>query len=189
MSAESYRTIIVACFPELPIASCVVHSQGWDSVAVLVDDTFIFRFPKRPDVESQYRTEARLLPQLAPTLSVAVPRFELIWPGGPAHPQSFVGYRMIAGQPLDAALLRSLQAEPIAEQLGRAIGEIHRFPTKQAAMAGVPGGDAQHWRGEYRALYERIQAQVFPLLSTAACERCAARFEAFLQNEAYFQFA
>jgi len=79
MSAESYRTIIVACFPELPIASCVVHSQGWDSVAVLVDDTFIFRFPKRPDVESQYRTEARLLPQLAATLSVAVPRFEFIW--------------------------------------------------------------------------------------------------------------
>jgi aminoglycoside 2''-phosphotransferase len=189
MSAESYHAIIAACFPELPIASCAVHSQGWDSVAVLVDDTFIFRFPKRPDVEPQYRTEAWLLPQLAATLSVAVPRFEYFWPGGPAYPQSFVGYRMIAGQPLDAALLRSLQAEPIAEQLGRAIGEIHRFPTKQAAMAGVPGGDAQHWRGEYRALYECIQAQVFPLLSTAACARCAARFEAFLQNEAYFQFA
>jgi aminoglycoside 2''-phosphotransferase len=189
MSAESYHAIIAACFPELPITSCAIHSQGWDSVAVLVDDTFIFRFPKRPDVESQYRTEARLLPRLAATLSVAVPRFEFIWPGGAIYPQSFAGYRMIAGQPLDAVLLRSLQAEPLAEQLGRAIGEIHRFPTKQAALAGVPGGDAQHWRGEYRALYERIQAEVFPLLSTSARERCSARFEAFLQNQAYFQFA
>jgi aminoglycoside 2''-phosphotransferase len=189
MSAEAYRAVITACFPELAITSCVIHSQGWDSVAVLVDDTFIFRFPKRPDVEPQYRAEARLLPQLAATLSVAVPHFEFIWPGGPAYPQSFVGYRMIAGQPLDAALLRTLQAEPLAKQLGRAIGELHRFPTKQAAQAGVRGGDVQQWRDEYRALYERIQAQVFPLLSTAARERCAARFEAFLQNKAYFQFA
>jgi len=189
MSAESYRAIIAACFPEFPIATCAVHSQGWDSVAVLVDDTFIFRFPKRPDVEPQYRMEARLLPQLAPTLSVAVPRFEFIWPGGRSYPQRFVGYRMIAGRSLDASLFRSFQAEPLAKQLGRAIGEIHRFPTKQATMAGVPGGDAQHWRGEYRALYERIQAQVFPLLSTTARERCAARFEAYLQKEAYFQFA
>src|SRR5262245_31823180 len=172
MSAEFYRAIIAACFPELASTSCAILSEGWDSVAVLVDDTFIFRFPKRPDVEPQYRMEARLLPQLAATLSVAVPRFELIWPGGPAYPQSFVGYRLIAGRSLDAALLRSLQAEPLAKQLGRAIGEIHRFPTKQAAMAGVPGGDAQHWRGEYRALYERIQEQVFPLLSTATHERC-----------------
>jgi aminoglycoside 2''-phosphotransferase len=189
MSAESYRAIIAACFPELPIASCVVLSQGWDSVAVLADDTFIFRFPKRPDVEPQYHMEARLLPQLAAMISVAVPRFEFIWPGGRAYPQSFVGYRMIAGRSLDVAVFRSLQAEPLANQLGRAIGEIHHFPTKQAAMAGVPGGDAQHWRGEYRVLYERIQAQIFPLLSPAARERCAVRFQAFLQNEAYFQFA
>jgi aminoglycoside 2''-phosphotransferase len=188
MSTESYRAIIAACFPALPITSCVVHSQGWDSVAVLVDDSLIFRFPKRRDVEPQYRMEARLLPQLAATLSVAVPRFEFFWPGGPAYPHSFVGYRMIAGQSLDAALLRSLQAELLATQLGRVIGEFHRFPAEQAAQAGVPGGDAQHWRAEYRELYARIQARAFPLLSAAARERCAARFEAFLQNEAYFRF-
>jgi aminoglycoside 2''-phosphotransferase len=188
MSTESYRAIIAACFPDLPITSCAVHSQGWDSVVVRVDDTFIFRFPKRPDVELQYRVEARLLPELSATLSVAVPRFEFLWPGSPTYPHSFVGYRMIAGQSLDATLLRSLQAEPLAAQLGRAIAELHRFPAVQAAKAGVPGGDGQHWRAEYRELYERIQTRVFPLLSAAARARCAAQFEAFLQNEAYFRF-
>lgn len=188
MFTEDYGQIIAACFPDLAIVSCDVHSQGWDSVAVVVNNALIFRFPKRPDVEPQYRTEARLLPQLAPTLSVAAPRFEFIWPGGPAYPHGFVGYRLIAGQQLDATLLRSLRAELLAAQLARAITEIHRFPAQLAAQAGVPGGDTQHWRDEYRSLYARIQAQVFPLLSTAARGRCAARFEAFLQNEDYFRF-
>jgi aminoglycoside 2''-phosphotransferase len=188
MHIEDYRQIIAACFPDLAIERCDVHSQGWDSVAVVVNDALIFRFPKRPDVEPQYRMEARLLPQLAQTLSVAVPRFEFIWPGGLAYPHSFVGYRLIAGLQLDATLLRSLRAERLAAQLARTITEIHRFPMQLAAQAGVPGGDTQHWRGEYRGLYARIQAQVFPLLSIAARERCAARFEAFLQHDAYFRF-
>ena len=33
MSDKTYRAIIAACFPELPITSCAIYAQGWDSVA------------------------------------------------------------------------------------------------------------------------------------------------------------
>ena len=188
VSAETYRQIIEACFPQLQIDSVTLLSEGWDSVAVEVNRALIFRFPKRPDVELQYPKERLLLPALAQALSIAVPRFEFVWDGGAPYDHLFVGYPMIEGRQLTGELLSSLQVGRVAEQLALFLSELHRFPPEQAARLMVCDGDLMPWRQRFLDLYRRIQAQVFPLLDDRTRSAVAARWAAFLNDEAHFQF-
>src|SRR5689334_23365287 len=125
MKPESYQQIIAACFPGLTITSCTVVSEGWDSVAVAVNDELIFRFPKRPDVEPQYLKEARLLAALADVLPLPVPRFAFVWAGGAAYDHAFIGHRAIGGGPLTAAQLTAGTAERVAAQLAAFLTALH----------------------------------------------------------------
>lgn len=188
MTADVYRNTIAACFPELAPKTCELVSQGWDSVAVVVDGELIFRFPKRPDVEPQYRMEALLLEVLAGRVALPLPRFAYVWDGRPPYPHVFVGYRMLAGEQLHPGMLAALDARRIAAQLGGFLTDLHTFPVEQAARCGVQGGDAAQWRLRYRSQYAEIQSKVFPLLDADARGRVAARWAGFLEHDASFRF-
>ena len=62
---------------------------------MLVDDEWVFRFPRRSGVEEALEVEIALLPTLAAALPVDVPSFEYI-----SRDPLFVGYRLIRGEPL-----------------------------------------------------------------------------------------
>ena len=85
MLTKDYQQIIAACFPDLAIERCRPIAEGWDSVAVAVNDQLIFRFPKRCDIEPQYQIERLLLPALAGALPLPVPDVAFFWLGGAAH--------------------------------------------------------------------------------------------------------
>ena len=44
-----YIELLQACFPTLRVERYVPLGEGWDSVALLVNDQDVFRFAKRPD--------------------------------------------------------------------------------------------------------------------------------------------
>ena len=69
--------------------------EGYDFEVAIVDDEWVFRFPRRSGVEEALELEIALLPALAPALPVDVPSFEYVSRNPP-----FVGYRLIRGQPL-----------------------------------------------------------------------------------------
>jgi aminoglycoside phosphotransferase (APT) family kinase protein len=69
--------------------------DGYDFEVAIVDDDWVFRFPRRPAVEEALELEIALLPALAPALPVDVPSFEHI-----SRNPLFVGYRLIRGEPL-----------------------------------------------------------------------------------------
>jgi aminoglycoside phosphotransferase (APT) family kinase protein len=189
MSAESYRQIIAACFPDLSIEQCRLLGEGWDSVAVEVGQRLIFRFPKRPDVEPQYLLERRLLPALAGALPLPIPDIAYFWPGGPAYPHPLIGHRLIAGLPLAGEHLTTERVDDIARQLGQFLAALHQFPIEQAAQLGLPTGDRASWRRRYEDLYAQIQRQVLPLLAPAIHARVAAEWQAFLNDRTAWRSA
>jgi aminoglycoside 2''-phosphotransferase len=188
MTANTYQQIIAACFPALPIHSCEYLSQGWDSVAVVVNDELIFRFPLRQVAEPQYLMEARLLAVLAERVSLPIPRFSYIWEGGPPYEHVFVGYPMLQGAQLRCAMLPALDAPVLAARLGRFVGELHGLPVEQAVGCGLPRESAAGWRAGGRDQHAKVTARVFPLLEPFERERVRARWEAFLGDDANFGF-
>jgi aminoglycoside phosphotransferase (APT) family kinase protein len=189
MSAEDYRQIIAACFPDLAIEDCRRLAEGWDSVAVEVNHQLIFRFPKRPDVEPQYLLERRLLPALAPTLPLPIPDVAYFWPGGAAYPHPFIGHRLIAGQPLASEHLTADGAGGVAQQLGRFLFALHQFPIEQATRLGLPAGGQTSWRERFEDQYAQIQRHVLPLLAPATQARVAAEWQAFLNDQTTWPIA
>jgi aminoglycoside phosphotransferase (APT) family kinase protein len=69
--------------------------DGYDFEVAIVDEEWVFRFPRRAGVEGALDVEIVLLPALAPVLPVEMPSFEHI-----SRDPLFVGYRLIRGEPL-----------------------------------------------------------------------------------------
>ncbi len=103
--------------------------EGYDFEVVVVDDEWVFRFPRRSGVEEALELEILLLPLIAPALPVGVPSFEHV-----SRDPLFVGYRLIRGEPLvdedpdgrpcvprRAARARSVRASRGASGLGRGL--------------------------------------------------------------------
>ena len=69
--------------------------DGYDFEVAIVDDEWVFRFPRRSAVEEALELEIAVLPVLAPALPADVPSFEYV-----SRDPLFVGYRLIRGEPL-----------------------------------------------------------------------------------------
>jgi aminoglycoside phosphotransferase (APT) family kinase protein len=76
-------------------ATVVEIDEGYDFEVAIVDDEWVFRFPRRAGVEETLELEIALLPEIGPVLPVDVPRFEHI-----SRDPLFVAYRLIRGEPL-----------------------------------------------------------------------------------------
>ena len=134
--------------------------EGYDFEIAIVDDEWVFRFPRRSGVEHALEVEIVLLPALAPALPVAVPSFEHI-----SHEPLFVGYRVIRGEPLvdeDADGVRSF------------LEALHAFDP-----SGVP---LEHpdWVEAYRSQCAEFERLVLPHLDEdrhAAAKRLFADAE------------
>lgn len=88
------RRLIADALEHEPTAVVEVEA-GYDFEVAIVDDEWVFRFPRRSGVEEPLKVEIELLPAIAPALPVDVPSFEHV-----SRDPLFVGYRLIRGTPL-----------------------------------------------------------------------------------------
>ena len=117
-------------FPALEIHEWRAIEDGWDSLVLEVNGEWIFRFPRRAEVEEWVEREVVLLPELAETLPVAVPRFDLVARNA-ASSASATGS---SSERRPAPICPSAAGE----DLGRFLAALHRFPVERARALGVP---------------------------------------------------
>jgi len=130
--------------------------DGFDFEVAIVDEEWVFRFPRRANVAEALEIESAILPGLAAALPVAVPRFEHI-----SREPPFVAYRLIRGDPL----------------VGEDPDGVRAFLD---ALHGVdPEGlpvERPDWRGRIREQCARFERDVLPLLGPADRPRALGLF-------------
>ena len=67
------RRLIEAQFPDLELSSLSLLGQGWDMTVWLVNERWVFRFPRRDIVIPGLTNEIAHLPLLAPLLPLPIP--------------------------------------------------------------------------------------------------------------------
>lgn len=179
MDVKLCRRIIEKNFPQIRIDNIMPVFGGWSSDVLEVNHKLIFRFPKRPETESRFQKEIKLLPELAKVLSVKIPDFEFI---GEYDKKVFVGYRKIPGLPLASC---NYGSGNLVDQTAKVITEIHRFPVHRAMKLKVP---KLNWRREYVSFYERVRNKAFPLMNITLQEKAVLVWEEFLDNKDNFRF-
>jgi aminoglycoside 2''-phosphotransferase len=210
---EKYRQALAESFPALEVTQLEYLSEGWDSVVCLVNEKLVFRFPKRPDVERNLKVEIRLLPELAPRLPLAIPRFDYVGQPGQAFPFTFVGYEKIEGESLSGwqawasgACSKIILKYPFVARemevaqwwqpaVGAFLTALHAFPVERARELGAgntpltdltpPGHD---WRETLEDFYRLVREKVLDLLSDDLQDKIADTFEDFLDNDRHFEF-
>lgn len=189
---DNYLRILAECVPELTIRTCELAGEGFDSVALLVNEELIIRIAKRPDVMLRLANEARLLPALAgmlygTTLDI-IPRFSYVCDDPASGGVRLVGYPMLVGIPLTRDLLQRLSSDAVALLVGdlaNFLMLLHFYPVEHAASLLVPLGRAtSSWREEYAAFYAEVREHILPLLAPSERERVAAFWEDYLTDDA-----
>lgn len=153
--------------PALEFRDVHIVEDGWDSLVLDLDGEWIVRFPRRPEVEQWLEREIALLPELATSLPIAIPRFDLVVRNGVVC----VGYRKLAGSPAQNDV-----DERTGEDLGRFLSALHRFPVDRARALDVPYFDTVAWRERFESLCADFRRRVFPLLQRTERERAESVF-------------
>jgi aminoglycoside 2''-phosphotransferase len=181
-----YIELLGACFPALNVQRASLLGEGWDSVALLVNDQLVFRFAKRPDAAMRQAREADLLPLLSDRLPLPVPRYTYTW-ADPAWPgKRIVGYQLIAGEPL--MLTRPEHGAPLAAQLGAFVSALHAVPLEEARRHGMVGRDAASLREAYRGFFARVRTNMLPLFIEQEQAAIVAFWSGYLDDDACFTF-
>jgi aminoglycoside phosphotransferase (APT) family kinase protein len=150
LEARTAAAIVEAQFPELAPASVVYLGEGCDSTAFVVNQRWVFRFPKRDEVAQQLLLEWRILPALAADSPLPLPDFCFSGRPSSLFPRHFVGYRKIDGVPAIGVPRQRIPASSVMP-LGTFLSWLHSQPVAMAERARVPHLDSQAVIDEYAA--------------------------------------
>jgi aminoglycoside phosphotransferase (APT) family kinase protein len=129
------RRLIGAQFPELELGSLRLLGEGWDNTVWLVDERWVFRFPRREIVIPGFERELAVLPWLADRLPLSVP--VPVFHGRPADgfPWPFSGAALLPGHEVALAGLTD------AERIREAVPLARFLRTLHGLEPGDGGGD------------------------------------------------
>src|SRR5688572_22586104 len=138
LNARLVAELISTQFPKLSPAEASYLGEGCDSVAFVVNRQYVFRFPKRDDVEEQLLREVPLVAALAPRLPVAIPRYEFVGQPSALFSRHFGGYPLIDGTPAIHLDLTGVRLAALAPAIGLALSGLHGWDVANATARGVP---------------------------------------------------
>ena len=127
--------------------------EGWDTVATVVEGTWLDRVPRYPDTEVQLRNEVRLMPRLAPLLPLEAP-VPIVLDESPLR----VRHRLVQGE---LAIPTTLTRDD-GRRLGEFLRTLHDMPVNIYVESGIPERHAA--RAELLATLERMLHRVLPLV-------------------------
>jgi aminoglycoside 2''-phosphotransferase len=180
----SYEKRIREVAFDIAIASITLNREGLMNDVVIINDEFVFRFPKHEYAFKHLRDEARILRLLRNyvTIQTPAPLYEA---------DDLLGYRLIPGETLRRDWLMKLpeaDQQAIVDQLAQFLKELHGIPLNEIAGAEIPPADAlMKYEGWLKA-YQRVREKVFPLLMPHVRDQIGEHFEAHLADPANFDY-
>jgi len=180
------RRIRDAC-PGLQIRTAILDGRGQNNDILVVNDEYIFRFPKYPPALDQLRTETAILAGIQDYVTLAVPKPVYVELDTEEIGQTFVGYRLIRGEPLLQGIFLRIDDERViqalAVQLATFLQQLHSVPVETAIEVAPPPYDGH---ATWADMYARLQKKVFPHMRPDAQAQVARHFETFLSNPEVF---
>jgi aminoglycoside phosphotransferase (APT) family kinase protein len=178
VNQELASRLVHTQFPELDPIQVAPLGEGCDSVAFEVNGGWVFRFPKRPDVEQQLLIETKLLRWLTVHGSpIPLPAFSFHGRPSESFPFHFAGYSKLPGMTANRVDPGKPVHRRLAAALGRFLSWLHAFSATDAMAIGVPD---QH-EHDVIADVQREALEDFPVLARVAPDAPLDRWRAFLE--------
>lgn len=177
-------------WPDLQVESMEKAVQGENNDVYIVNDEYVFRFPKYEQGIVQLRAETAILEALQGRVSLPIPMPVVQDLSSGKVGEVFVGYLRLPGEPLTKDLYDSLDGETqaqVARELAAFLKELHGTPVQELLPEEILDTMVvSNWRREWSDLYSRFQTKLFPYMREEAKQSVAGAFEAFLADERNF---
>lgn len=118
--------------------------EGWDNLVYLVNNTLIFRFPRREFGVDCMKNEITLLPFLAQQVSFLLSKPQYIGEPSQLYAYPFAGYTIVPGQPLCDVAGGLIHDKTFATTLATWLKELHSIPVTEDYASLIKGD--QTWR-------------------------------------------
>ncbi len=158
ISLESALQLIQKTFPDIKAKSIEEFGVGWDNVAFLVDDTFVFRFPRRKCAIPLLQREHLALPILKEHLSASIPNPSYFSTGCEEFPYPFVGYQIIKGKTACSCNLSSSSRVKLAKDIALFLKQLHSIPIEHVSACNLPFDELQ--RLNARRMISRLKTSL-----------------------------
>jgi len=142
LSLEAATHLIERQFPVLAPARLELLGAGWDNAAFLVNERFVFRFPRRQVAVELIEREVRILPLLAPHLPLPIPVPTFVGAPADGYPYPFAGYPRLPGTTACLPVWSEEERARNAVPLARFLAALHRIPVSDETRAWAPGKEA-----------------------------------------------
>lgn len=187
MEKEEMTKSIRAIYPEFSIKQVERLSGGQNNEIFLVNDEWIFRFPKYAKGIDEIKNETLFLKAVHDKLPIPIPHPEYAFHGMKKPGEAFAGYRMLPGKPLQKEEFNSLKNKrAIVRELAVFMKELHglNLSGEIHSLIGPPQKDYEIWHD----LFVRLKEKVFVHMNEKARQSVAANFEAFFEeiSSSYF---
>ena len=163
MTPEAAAALLARHAPALAGLSVEPLGEGDFCVAFAVGGAWAVRVAKHAGAAAALAREACLLPRLAPTLDVAIPRPETGFAGDGADP-AFLAHRLLPGPGLTAEgylALPEAARDRCAGQIARFLRQLQSADLALARACGVPTAD---YAARYAAVLARARTELGGLL-------------------------
>ncbi|WP_176215254.1 phosphotransferase family protein [Cytobacillus gottheilii] len=161
--------------PDLSIENIDEISRGWDHDVIIINHSYVFRFPKKKEGLQRLETEACLLSKLHEhNLSIQVPRYELFY-----KEERLICsmHKKINGEPLEK--LEHLNSAKAAVQLGSFLTTLHTLNSEKLIHHGLKTIHTQRY---WENFYAEITSKISPYLRSSELKEVKMIFERFLSN-------
>ena len=137
VSEQLAGALIESQFSDLAPATLRPFGAGWDNTVFLVNEVYVFRFPRREIAVACMEAEIRVLPGLVGGLPLEIPVPTFVGQPQDTFPWPFAGYRLIEGRIVPSARIDETQRAAAAEPLARFLAALHAITAQQAAQLGA----------------------------------------------------
>jgi aminoglycoside phosphotransferase (APT) family kinase protein len=121
----------------VPVDRIRLLGEGWDNAVWLVDERFVFRFPRRGLAIPGLERELRVLPALASRLPLPIPSPVYVGRPSARFPWPFYGARYLPGRELSAVALAGSRVR-FGRVLGAFLNALHAPDLLAELSAGLP---------------------------------------------------
>ena len=175
---QDIKALVTAKYPQFQNSDFVENKEGWANRVYIVDNAYIFRFPRNTESYNDLLRERMILPQLKKVATIAIPDFK--YESLDEEKRPFVGYPMIAGIQLTKehlAAMTDAEQDGVARSIALFLEGLHSETLSQFAQAnGLRHKTLDQWILFKNHVFEKAKIH----LTETTCQIIEAFFSEFV---------
>jgi aminoglycoside 2''-phosphotransferase len=180
---KEIRKIIQDELSDFFISSMKKIGEGDNSIAFLINENIIFRFPKSDEARINIKKEVAALAIIAPHLNLPIPNFQYV-----SKQQKFIGHPIIHGENLSIKLYHSLNENfqlKIQKSIAIFLNKLHHIDLSSVTDCKL---DVMDYKEEYSTDLESAKKLIYPKLPSFQQERIRQIFTSHFSNKINFNY-